>query len=305
MKKIKFLIVTLLICLKFSAFTQTVNAIPDRNKIFIGEQILVKLSAQNISPGTSWFYLPDTLNHIEIVERGKIDTLVNGNLLSLSQIITITSFDSGMWKFPALILEGSNKATMPFNIQVMPVDVSKLKDYNEIKDIIEVKAQGGKWWITLIIALVTLLALGILIWLFKKKRKTAQAAVYNDPLSPLQRALEELKKLEKETISNKEDVKQFYASLVQISRTFFDRQLGQNSFYSTTDEWMIQLQTLSIDKECKISFFQLLRLADSVKFAKYLPPEKEYPLSLFSVRDMIQKASSINLENHFTYQPAK
>lgn len=305
MSKIKIGIATFLICLSVSSFSQNVQAVPDRNKIFIGEQIQVKITAENISSNNpSWFYLPDTVNHLEVIERGKIDTVVKGNFKTFSQIITITSFDSGVWKFPALILSGSNKVTMPFSIQVLPVDVSKLKDYNEIKDIIEVPPGGSKWWITCIIAFITLLALVILIWLFRLKRKTVVSAVNNDPLTPLQRAMEELTKLEKVSLQTKEQVIQYYAALVHISRTYFDRQMGQKTFYSTTDEWMIQLQSIAVDNDTKVSFFQLLRLADTVKFAKYLPDEKEHPLSVAHVRNMILKSSMLNLGNHSKYQPA-
>ena len=297
----KFLVTAWLVFISWSAFSQTVNAVPDRYKIFIGEQIKVKLSAENISTGVSWFYLPDSVNHIEIVDKGKIDTVAKGGLMNLYQTITITSFDSGIWKFPAMLM--GNKATAPFNIQVIPVDVSKLKDYNEIKDIIEVKA-AGNWWITIIIAIATLIALVVLIWLLKKKKKFIQEVEINNHLSPIQWAMEELAKLEKEKIRSPADVKKYYSELISISRTFFDKQTRQKASYKTTDEWMINLQSMPVDNDNKLSFFQLLRLADTVKFAKYIPVESEYPNSLTCVRNMLQQVSLLHTDNHTKYQPA-
>ncbi len=298
---IKFLVTGLLLFISWSAVSQTVNVVPDRYKIFIGEQIKIKLSAENISPGVSWFYLPDSVNHIEVVEKSKIDTVVKGSLINLYQTIVITSFDSGVWKFPAMIL--GNKATASFNIQVVPVDVSKLKDYNEIKDIIEVKA-AGNWWITIIIAIATLIALIVLIWLLKKKKKFIPEIENNNHLSPLQWAMEELEKLEKQKKQTPVEVKKYYSELISISRIFFDRQTGQKASYKTTDEWMVNLQPLSVDNDIKLSFFQLLRLADTVKFAKYIPVESEYSTSLTCVRNMIQKVSLLQSESHSKYQPA-
>ena len=119
-------------------YGQKISANVNRTRIFIGEQIILKLSVEQTQPGIQWFQFPDTLNHLEIVTRSKIDTVSAGGFLNFSQTVSITSFDSGRWQFPALAVAGINQITMPINIDVVPVDVSKKKDYNDIKDIEEV-----------------------------------------------------------------------------------------------------------------------------------------------------------------------
>jgi hypothetical protein len=47
------------------------------------------------------------------------------------------------------------------------------------------------------------------------------------------------------------------------------------SLQKTTDDLVIQLKTLPLDKEQFDTLSQALRLSDFVKFAKYIPSEKD------------------------------
>lgn len=289
--------------IQVNLFSQTVRAAADRNRIFIGEQIKLKLSAERGKAGITWFSLPDSINHFEVVKKGKIDTVLNGNYTNYSQIILITSFDSGRWSFPSLSLPGVKQATLPVTIDVLPVDVSKMEDYNDIKDIEEVK-QGNNWFITCIIAVITLLCIAALYWLLRKKKKSVQPeASIKGRLSPLEWAMSELNKLNGRNLSAPVEVKRYYSDLANISRTFFNMQLQQRSMYQTTDEWMLSLQPLSVDSDTKTAFFQFLRQADAVKFAKYLPPSQENEISVDAIKRMLQKASLLDPTLYSTYQP--
>ena len=142
-----------------SLLSQTVRAAVDRNRIFIGEQIKLKLSVEKGKAGIIWFSFPDSLNHFEIVKRSKIDTVVKGSYTNYYQTLSITSFDSGRWTFPSLSLAGIKQSTLPVSIDVLPVDVSKMQDYNDIKNIEEAKQQNNPL-ITVIIIAVTLISIG-------------------------------------------------------------------------------------------------------------------------------------------------
>ena len=284
-------------------FSQTVKAAVNRDRIFIGEQIKLKLSAERGKAGITWFRFPDTLNHLEVVKRGKIDTVLNGNYTNYYQTILLTSFDSGRWEFPPLSLAGVRQSTLPVSIDVLPVDVSKMQDYNDIKSIEEVKPEND-WFITAIIAVITLLSIAAIYWLLVKKKKEPVSNIpVKGNVSPLEWALTELNKLPAPQPSDPVKVKKYYSDLNNISRTFFNMQLQQHSLQQTTDEWMINLQPLTVDNGIKTSFFQFLRLADTVKFAKYLPPEKENETSVNAIRIMLQKVSLLHSNLHSNYQP--
>jgi hypothetical protein len=284
-------------------FSQTVKAGVDRNKIFIGEQIKLKLAIQGGRAGLKWFSFPDSLNHFEIIKRGKIDTVLNGSFTDYYQVITITSFDSGRWQFPSLFVSGISQPTPPVAIDVLPVDVSKMADYNDIKDIDEVKRENDPLIIA-IIAAITILSLLIIYWLFIKKRKVfVESPPAKASLSPLDWALAELNKLKDQNLNTPVEVKKYYSALTDISRTFFNRQLQQRSLQQTTDEWMITLQPLSVDNETKTSFFQVLRLADTVKFARYLPHSRDNETSVEMIKIMLQKVALLHSPIHSNYQP--
>ncbi|MGI8636854.1 MAG: hypothetical protein ACR2KZ_15780 [Segetibacter sp.] len=300
---IGFFILLVLSSVASQLFSQTAKAGVDRDKIFIGEQIRLKLAVEGGRAGLKWFTFPDSLNHFEIVKRGKIDTVLNGSTTNYYQIITITSFDSGRWEFPSLFLPASVQPTPPIAIDVLPVDVSKMQDYNDIKDIIEV-TQENDLLIVGIVAAITLLSIGIICWLFIKKKKViVERRPPKGMLSPLDWALTELNKLKSQRLDTPLEVKKYYSGLTDISRIFFYRQFQQASLQQTTDEWMVALQTLSVDSETKTSFFQVLRLADTVKFAKYLPHSRDNETSVEVVKNMLQKVSLLHSFIHSNYQP--
>jgi len=292
----------LLSCITANVFSQTVKAQVDRDRIFIGEQIQLKLSVEGGKAGISWFRFPDSLNHLEVVNRSKIDTVSKGSYINYYQTISITSFDSGRWQFPPLSLAGVSQSTTPISIDVMPVDVSKMEDYNEIKEIEEVPRQTN-WLIVGIIAAITLLSIAMVYWLIKKKKAFIPGTVRKGNLSPLEWALSEINKLNAQNLQQRNEVKKYYSGLADISRTFFQMQLQQQPMQKTTDEWMISLQPLSVDNDTKTGFFQFLRLADTVKFAKYLPPENESEVSVDAIKQMLQKVSLLHSNVYSKYQP--
>jgi hypothetical protein len=284
-------------------FSQTAKAGVDKDKIFIGEQIKLKLAVEGGRAGIKWFSFPDSLNHFEIVKRGKIDTVLNGKFTNYYQIITITSFDSGRWEFPSLFIPGLAQPTPPVTVDVMPVDVSQMEDYNDIKDIEEVRAENDRMLVG-IVAFITLLSIAMIYWLFTKKRKVfVITRTSKGSLSPLEWAIEELNKLKDQSLNTPAEVKKYYSGLTDISRTFFYRQLQQKSLQQTTDEWMTTLHPLAIDNDTKTSFFQVLRLADTVKFAKYLPHSRDNDTSVEVTKNMLQKVSLLHSSIHSNYQP--
>lgn len=283
---------------------QSINATVNRNRIFIGEQIQMKLSMQRVRAGTSWFNIPDSLNHIEVVSRGKIDTVSAAGYYNYSQTLNLTSFDSGRWQIPGLTVPGINRITVPITIDVLPVDVSQLKDYHDIRDIEEVAALTD-WKIIAIIAIVTLLSLAIIIWLILKRKEiqSVQPVRLPDNLSPLDWALGELDKLMRRDVQSQQEAKKYYSELNELSRRFFELQLQQNSLRQTTDEWMIDLQPLEVEPDTKTAFFQFLRLADTVKFAKYQPSARENETAIDVIKQMVQRVALLHSNLYSKYQP--
>ena len=105
--------------------------------------------------------------------------------------------------------------------------------------------------------------------------------------------MQELDKLQHEDLPAKGLVKQFYQRMTDISRQYFYRQLKHSAIHQTTDEWIFSLQDLPLDNQMKTAFFQFIRLADTVKFAKYLPPSEEHENSLQTAAGMFKNIAAL------------
>jgi hypothetical protein len=66
-----------------------------------------------------------------------------------------------------------------------------------------------------------------------------------------------------------------FKEVSQSSRSFIDAAYQKNNTHLTTGEYMLQLKGKLPDAETENNYFQFLRLADAVKFAKYIPPGTE------------------------------
>ncbi len=284
-------------------YGQKISASVNRSRIFIGEKISLKLSVEQAQMGIHWFQFEDTMNHLEVTGRSKIDTVQSGGFMNFYQTVSLTSFDSGRWQFPALAVAGINQITMPIIIDVVPVDVSQKKDYNDIKDIEEVLLKTNPVLIATLVFLTLFSLFMIIILVLKKRKGMVPAMILKGNETPLEWALEQLNKLQQPDTSSLPEAKKYYGELNIISRKFFVMQWQQNNRQLTTDEWMVNLQQIEMDAVYKTPFYQFLRLADSVRFAKFLPPVQENETAKQTVKTMLQKAALLPADIYSTYQP--
>jgi hypothetical protein len=271
----------------YSVNAQKVSVVADREKILIGEQIVVQLKLEDVNTQNfsleKWFTLNDSIPHIQVVKKDTLDTVDINGLSTYLQKITITSFDSGRWAVAPMQVVLQNRATGKETvlgsdsifIDVLPVDVSGLQEYHPLKDILEVKAKPDYFLIAIIAISVILLA--VLTWLFIKqfKKKKLQPVKPAYKASALENAIRKIKELSKHTPATQEQMKIFYGSLSDICREYFQEQLHIKASYITSDELMIAIIVYLQNETKRTSFFQLLRLIDAVKFAKYVPASSQ------------------------------
>lgn len=288
-----FLVSCFLYMFDFASFSQSVSATIDRDKIVLGEQVTLELKAEGINPQTAplskWFAVPDTANHIEVIKRSPIDTLTLNGTMSYMQTVTITSFDSGSWQLPPLfvLLQKAEKNDSLFanklTLQVLPVDISNLKDYHPMKDIIEVEVKPNYLLIALIVALIIFSGIALYFIFFKKRQKQKPAMQPIASQSLLDKALEELNVLQKQN----PPATIFYTKMDGICRAFLQQQLNIRALQSTSDELMLQLNPY-LQGNDRTQFYQLLRLMNAVKFAKYNPDESQKIADINTAKQGIQ-----------------
>jgi len=282
------LLIVLLLMAGISGYAQRVSATLDRDKIVLGEQVTLQLKVMDVNPRTSfmqqWFMLPDSINHLSVVKTDLLDTVDVNGLTTYLQRIVITSYDSGHWAIPLSPVTIQDKATgKPATLKadslfldVLPVDVSNLKDYHDIKEIIDVPATTDYTLIIAAIASVIIVIVLMVLIMRRKKRPVIKATKPVASGRPLDEALRKLKELQAEGLPAKGQVKLFYTKLDEIIREYFNRKMNMQAMQLTTDEIMVSLAVYLQDKQAKTSFYQLLRLIDAVKFAKYLPGDAQH-----------------------------
>lgn len=284
---ITLLIVSVLISVLAQSQQTTVKASVDKKAILIGEQINLRLDADIPGNQAIRFFHVDSLPHFEILEQQKIDTADTDGGTGLSQVIRITSWDSGHWVIPQFTLGGSLFTdSIGIDVGFSPFDTAQ--PYHDIKAIIEVKPEEAKkkwpWWYY-VIGAVVLIAL-LLVFLVRKKKKP-EVKITEAPPDAYQIAMTELDKLQKQ----KGEARVYYTKLIDIFRTYVHNKKGIHSMQQITDDLVLQLHELSLPKEQFDKLAQSLRMSDFVKFAKYVPTQEDDRTAL----DVI-KASIDNIE---------
>ena len=280
------------LCLLFFSFlvvnanAQQAVVTLDRNQILLGEQIILQLKLDNVINETqsvsAWFNVPDTGNHIEVIRRDKIDTVEIEGRTTYTQKIIITSFDSGTWIIPVTppVVKSSDSIAAAINcntasLQVMPVDVSRLKDFHPVKDIIRVTYTDYTW---LYIAIGILVSALIIYLIIRRLKRRKRAPVKEKPLikgPPMEWALQQIALLEKENLIEKGEGKLFFTRLDDICRTYFDERTHTHTLQSTSIEMMEKLRAYLIREKDRTALRQFSQLSDVVKFAEYQPQEQQ------------------------------
>jgi hypothetical protein len=259
---------------------QNVNSSVNQNSILIGEQIKLLLTVDNVDVKKHqilrWPQIADRFNHFEVIERGKIDTVIKNGVNHYEQTFILTSFDEGSWNIPAFNVLFSKKSsrnrvslhTASIKIKVSPADVSGLKNYHDIKDIMQTPKESDSSQTNLIIGLMAVIVLIIVSWVFlKRKRIKSKTSAKKGMLNSIDWILEQLALLEKKQVLDKDAVKEYYHQLYQLCRQYFSIEFDINVLYCTTEEWIGILDRIGLDKKNKAAFYELVKKADSVRFA--------------------------------------
>jgi hypothetical protein len=290
-------------CLFFSiaacSFSQSVSATLDRDKILLGEQVSLRFNLNSLNPLTTnietWPTLADTVNHIEIVKRNAVDTVNVNGLDSYEQNFVLTGFDSGRWElgpFRFVLHDRTtgkkiNLTTQPLYLTVLPVDVSSLKDYHPIKDVIDVTSSFN--WLPVIIAAAVVIA-GIILYIVIKKRKKKIVAEPKIVLkgTPFERAVEKLRALQSHALTTTAEIKKFHSDIDFICRQYFEEMLHVKAMQATTSELFSRMNVYMQDSGLRSKMRQLADLHASVKFAKYMPPAEQSRSALKEVITCLQ-----------------
>jgi hypothetical protein len=256
----------------------------DKRKILIGEQIHYRVSTSmpDNTYRLSWFSMPDSLAHFQVVKKNKIDSsFVNG--IDFSQDITLTSFDSGVQVIPPFalnfeLLHGDstfNLVTDSIPIEVTYSPMDSVTTFHDIKSIIEVKKEWQWWWWAILAVAVMLLIFWIRFLIKFLKKKKAPPDFFNSKLGPYEEAMQSLNDLQKQQYLRKNEVKEYHSKLSEIFKRYLSRKTKTYKLHLTSDDILLELDDYDLGKEQLFAFANCLRMSSAVKFAKYIPPQSE------------------------------
>lgn len=286
----------LLVCLlagMVAGKAQYLTLSTDRKDILLGEQFTLTIKLTS-SPGKSvsgWPLIPDSLNHLEVISRGKVDSVREGNKIIYAQALVMTGFDSGHWVIPPVGVNVDGKevtsASADINVQSIKLEGSA---YNDVKEIIEVQPPGPEWKSILLYALGILLLL-LLLYLWWRNRKKKPVVI--KPVSKgtaYEEAMKALDALQRAQLAEKGEIKKYYSGLYDIFREFGSAVKGKSLMQSTTDDVLIGMKG-ELEGSAFSKLAEVLRISDAVKFAKYGSSREEASESFAVVKE------SINLLN--------
>jgi hypothetical protein len=310
MKKILYILLLLVVTFQVKAQSFSVEAIPDSNKLMIGEQVKVNLRVtyrvDNGAVNVVFPTLYDTINEfVEIVSKSRIDTVIPDKSdpyrFYQEQNIVLTSFDSGYYVVPPFqfVINNDTVETEAFLLEVNTLEVDTTQGIFDIKQPLSEPfsfldwLKENWWW------MVAILVLAVAIYLlvrYLKNRKPKEVVEEIIPIIPYHViALEKLEKLKQEELWQKGKVKLYHSHISEILRDYLEHRYQINALEETTAEIIYGLRLQLISSEQMNKLTQTLTLADLVKFAKEQPLPLENEQSLTFAVAFIE-ATKINVE---------
>ncbi len=274
----------------------------DTNTIVIGQQTTLQLTYSGAKRPVSFPVLPDTFSKMEVITRGDIDTVsIDASSLTLRQSYMVTSFDSGfhvILPFQFKITntgpnDSLNMATAPLLMQVKSVDVDTTQTFRDIKDIEEVPFSWKELlpWIAGVILVIVII---YLLWKKFSKKPKASPIVQEISIPPHEKALEALLALERKSLWQQGNHRQYHTELTDILRTFISERWNISAMEMTTDEILALSFIPRTTDTDGISY--VLKTADLVKFAKSIPVSEEHQRCMHISRNFFLEHKPITNE---------
>lgn len=279
----------------------------DTNRMRIGEQAVLRITSpfdKNFI--YTWFSIPDTFNHIEVISRDTIDTLNVNNAWVLQQDIILTSFDSGAWAIPPIPMQYKKPQdtttytvySSPLLLYVNTVPVDTTKAAYDIKGVIEVpwSIMDYIWWIVGGFAILGIV--GAAIYFLRKsqiEKSGVQIVKVKRPAHEV--AMEALHTLKEEKLWQQGQVKEYHTRLTDIIRLFIENRFGVPALELTTDEILQYSVIHTQPKDLYDGLKNMLTLADLVKFAKASPVANEHEQSFADAVEWVTRNKQTDTAN--------
>ncbi len=298
-------IITMLLITNKHCFAQNIyaNGSIDKDSIFAGQTFNYKLDVRMPSDYIiDWSNLKDTLSKsIEVTKRSDISKtpINNSNDVIMSQLITMTTFDTGYVEIPKIGLKYSKSVndttsytcyTNYMDIYVQAVSIDTTVAYRPIKTPIKqnitfeetIPYAGG----AIILAGLILLA----IYLIKKfrKRERIEEEEVKPQIPAIVTARERLSQLKESNLWQSGQSKEYYTDLTDIAREYLEGQFNIDAVEMTSDEILTEVRKLQFGNSVFAKLQDTLTTADLVKFAKANPSPSQNEAAFNDINSFVE-----------------
>ena len=251
----------------------------------------------------NWSEMKDTLSKsIEVISRSDVkeQPIDNSSDILLSQLLTLTSFDTGYVEIPSIGIKyyKSAKDTSVYTshtdymyIYVEPVAIDTTLAYKPIKMPIKqnitfeetVPYFGGG----IILAGLVLL----IIYIIKRSRKNKNIEEEVKPQIPaIITAREKMEQLKEANLWQSGKYKDYYTDLTGIAREYLEGQFDIDAIEMTSDEILEEVRKIQFDSIIFSKLQNTLITADLVKFAKATPGSTENENAFKDINSFIEES---------------
>ena len=252
----------------------------------------------------NWNELKDTLSKsVEVISRSEVkeQPIGNGSDILLSQLLTLTSFDTGYIEIPSIAIKyyKSAKDTVLYSsytdynyVYVKPVPIDTTMAYKPIKMPIKqnitfeetVPFLGGG------IVLIGIILLIIYIIRRSRKNDNIEEEEITPQIPAIITAREKLAILKEANLWQSGKYKDYYTDLTGIAREYLEGQFNIDAIEMTSDEILDEVKKVQLDDLIFNKLRDTLTTADLVKFAKATPNPTENENAFRDITSFIEES---------------
>lgn len=291
------LYIILLSSTNVAAQNDEVRATIDSTSILIGQQINYQVEVLINKDDIVIFPEGQTFGSLEMIESYAVDTSSStSSKVKLIKKYGLTQFDSGQYVIPKQKITLGSRVieTDSFLVEVNNVVLDTVNQgLYDIKPVIELPKNYNNWWKFLLYIVPVALAIGLFLWwLLRRNKKQKEADKY---IAPYDQALATLQELDQKNYVAAGQYKEYYTTLTDTVRRYYDEKVYDHSLESTTDELIDRLQLerdagrINFNKQTIIKLKDIFKRADLIKFARVNPPEGKAKADRLIVEDIVKE----------------